>query len=186
MISRRRLLFGGYTMGVCAVAAPFVISSSIFDIEVQDFSSLSQALSNQLRVAFVFMGAMRRIEAAIDLLEREQIDLIVFLSPPRDHEKNYIRSITAIQNQYEILKNAESTREEALNLKRWLDANNVQSIQGVIVTDDWHMQRCLHELRNVLPKDFQVIKYSVMGANRPDPMELLKRAFVRLEELVYR
>ena len=99
----------------------------------------------------VLTGGEKRVEEGMDLLRKQKAQRL-FISGvnPKVHEITEItHGMSVDSSKIELGKSAETTADNALESKAWVQKNHIKSIR--LVTANYHMVRSMLEFKHTLP-----------------------------------
>lgn len=113
----------------------------------------------------VLTGAASRIPDAIELLAAERGKRLLITGVHRATSAKEIARLTPLYSKFftcciDLDRSALNTFGNALETKRWVHANNFNSL--IVVTSNWHMPRAMAEIAHQLP-DVTLISYPVIS-----------------------
>ncbi len=101
-------------------------------------------------VIFVLTGGNGRLDRAFALLKEQQAPLL-FISGVNDHTTlSDLNPPEEIKNQVILGKKAKNTKENALEVKNYVEDNQIK--KAILVTSYYHMHRSLLEVKHLCPQ----------------------------------
>lgn len=115
----------------------------------------------------VFTGGYKRVQVAADLFEKDKARLLFVSGVPKEVTKRSVlnASSSKIKDLSDVyIGGAENTQENAEEVAKWADDQNIQSIR--LVTTTFHMPRSLREL-GLKSKNLTILPHPVSADHIP-------------------
>lgn len=179
--SRRDVLFGSAALGVTAVALPSAghfAGSPEFDTAIPSFDT-TKANSDKT-VALVFSGSNQRRAAGYSLCETGAVGQLLVLGETEEDIRKLKNEIAdrPFAHKVGFLHGNNNTMEEAATARKWLAKKQIEEV--VIVTDDWHSQRCFALIAPLQEQGIKISLHSCHSINSNDTSERIKRGLTRI------